>query len=414
MSSSSFSATRVAPRSSIVAVLLATAMAQAASTMGVAVFPVVAPRLAAEMAVAPATVGYLVSLAFGAAAFTAPFMSFAVPRWGACRATQVGLALCALAMLLALSASFAALAVTALLLGLGMTLMTPASGHLLFRFSPPEKRNMIFSVKQTGVPAGWVVMALVAPPITVALGWRWAVALVLVLSLGTALTLQRVRAHWDDDRDPHAAMHAAPAAALKLVWRYPVLRWMAVASTFLTFVQLCLATFLVTMLVDEAGYTLVAAGVMLSLVQAAGAAGRVLWGWIADRTGDSVGLLQKLAVTTTLCCIVTVFAGPAWPTPLLGLLFIVFGLVSIGWNGLFLAEVAHSSPHGMVSVATSAAMMWNFGGILIGPALFATTYAITGRYTVTFGLTAIIGAIGALMLTLARAARFRERSCSKR
>ena len=52
------------PRSTVVAVIAATMIAQVASIMGVAVFPVIAPKLAEEMGVEPALVGYQVSLTF--------------------------------------------------------------------------------------------------------------------------------------------------------------------------------------------------------------------------------------------------------------------------------------------------------------------------------------------------------------
>jgi len=398
------------PRATVIAVVVATTVAQAASTMGAAVFPVIAPRLAADVGVAPATIGYLISLAFGAATLSAPFTSFAIPRWGACRATQVGLTLCAIAMASALSASIAALGMCAVLLGIGMTLMTPASGHLLFRFSPPKNRNLIFSIKQTGVPLGWMIMALVAPTITLAWSWRWALGLVLIICLGAAAALQPVRAHWDDDRKSPGALWASPAAGLKLIWRYPVLRWLSVASMCLSFVQLCLGTFLVTMLVTESGYSLVAAGVLLSLVQATGVGGRILWGWAADRTGDSLGLLKTLAMTTAACCVVMAFVSAAWPTTVLALFLALFGLVAVGWNGLFLAEIAHNTPRGTVSIATSGAMVWNFGGIFIGPALFATTYKMTGSYALTYGGMAIVAAAGAVLVGLSAAAARRARA----
>jgi len=50
------------------------------------------------------------------------------------------------------------------------------------------------------------------------------------------------------------------------------------SSMCLSFVQLCLGTFAVTMLVGEAGYNLVTAGLMLSLIQASAVAGLILWG----------------------------------------------------------------------------------------------------------------------------------------
>ena len=70
----------------------------------------------------------------------------------------------------------------------------------------------------------------------------------------------------------------------------------------------------------------------------------------------------------------------------------VLGAAAVGWNGLFLAEVARWSPRGKVSVATSAAMTWNFAGILIGPAIFATVFKAVGSYTVTYGVLSIVAA----------------------
>lgn len=394
----------VIPRSTVVAVVAATTIAQVASVMGIALFPVIAPRLAAEIGVAPAWIGYQISLVYGAATIGSPLMSFAATRWGPCRATQVGLGCCVVAMLLALTASIIALAVASVLLGISMTLMTPASTHLLFRFSPPENRNFIFSLKQTGVPLGWMIMALAAPGLTLAFGWRWAVALVLVVVIATLLALQPVRARWDDDRRRDTGVRANPIAGLTALWRLPVLRWLAVGALTLSFVQLCLATFLVTMLVEDGGYSLITAGVMLSLVQATGVGGRVLWGWIADRTGDSLAWLRRLAATTGACCVVMAFLQPGWPIWVLAVFLAIFGAAAVGWNGLFLAEVARCSPAGKVSVATSAAMTWNFAGILLGPAVFATVFKLTGSYTLTYGLLSIVALSGVAALLLCSAA----------
>jgi hypothetical protein len=101
------------------------------------------------------------------------------------------------------------------------------------------------------------------------------------------------------------------------------------------------------------------------------------------------------------------FITPQWSRALMLLLFVVFGASAIGWNGLFLAEVARLSPEGKVSVATSGAMVWNFAGILIGPALFALLYRINGSYAQTFGLLTVfaVGGFVFLLLTAATARR---------
>lgn len=305
-------------------------VAQVASIMGVAVFPVIAPRLAAEMGVSPVWIGYQVSLTYGSAMLAAPLLSASIARWGGCRATQAGLALSALGLAAALTSNLWALAATSILFGMALAILVPASAHLLFRFCPPERRNLVFSLKQTGVPVGWTLMALVAPPITVAFGWRWAIVLVLAVVLVTLIALEPRRARWDDDRNPQAAARQSALAGLTLAWRHAGLRRLATASFFLSFVQLCLGSFAVTMLVKEAGYTLVAAGVMLSLVNVSGVAGRVLWGWYADRTGSGMRVLVKVSGLATLCCVLTSFIAAGTPGVYTALVFMVFGATAVG------------------------------------------------------------------------------------
>jgi predicted MFS family arabinose efflux permease len=298
--------------------------------------------------------------------------------------------------------------IASILLGAAMSVMTPAGAHVLFRFSPPKRRNLVFSIKQTCVPAGWMVMALVAPPVTLLLGWKWALILVIIFALLMTVALQFVRASWDDDRTPQGGNARQQAReGMTLLWRIPELRWLSVASMFMSGVQLCLSSFAVTMLVQDAGYGLVAAGVMLSVAQGAGVKGRIAWGWIADRFGNCLRLLITLSAVMVVCCGAMALMTAQWPRALTVLLFLAFGASAVGWNGLFLAEVARLSPPGKVSVATSGAMVWNFAGILIGPALFALIYRFNGSYAFTFGLLSVfaVGGLGSLLLTAASARR---------
>jgi len=395
------------PRPTVIAVVAASTAAQVAAVMGIAVFPVIAPSLAAALGVEPSLIGYQMSLVYCAAMLVAPSLGNLISRWGACRATQAGLGLCVLAMLLSLTSSLPALAVASLLAGMAIGVLTPASAHLLFRFSPPANRNFIFSFKQTGVPLAWVLMALIAPPVTLAFGWRWSLALILALALVMIVALQPVRERWDDDRTPDAAALPRAAGGLALVWRHPVLRPLALMSFWCSFVQLCFGSFAVTMLVEEAGYSLVAAGWLLSLGHAAGVAGRIVWGWIADAT-DAYTVLRWLNVVVIACCALTAFVSPGWPAAALALLFVVFGASAVGWNGVFLAEVARRSPPGQVGIAAGGAMALNFAGIVAGPATFATAYKLTGSYTATFGWTTLVAVIGLVYLMRARSAALRR------
>lgn len=393
------------PAPGVVAVVAATTAAQVAGAMGAAVFPVIAPELARTLGVQVSLIGYQMSLIYGAALLGSMLFTWMVARYGGCRTTQIGMACCVIGLAVGFHGSVAALVVTSIFIGIAMSINLPAAAHLLYRFSPPQHRNLIFSLKQTGVPLAWAVMALIAPAITLTWGWRWALALVLLSSLVTLLAMQLVRDRWDDDRRSDLPVQARMFEGVQLMWRLPALRWLGVAAFGMAFVQLCVSTFTVIMLVGEAGYTLVEAGLMLSVAQIAGVMGRIAWGWLADRSGDSLRVLQGLTVGMLLCCFVITFLQPGWPVWLTALLFAVFGATAVGWNGLYIAEVARRSPPGQVSIATGGAMVWNFGGILAGPTAFTLVYELLGSYAWTYGTMAVMVVVIFLALHATRSAQ---------
>lgn len=372
--------------------------------MAIAIFPVIAPQLAMRLGVDASLVGYQMSLLFGSAMVVSPAVGTAVLRWGACRTMQIALGVCVMGMGLALVGNLYFIALSSVLVGASAALVAAGAAHLLFRFTAPQHINLMFSIKQTGVPLGWATIALLAPSITLGLGWRWSLAAVLLYSAGMIIALQRMRARWDDDRDPAARMQGQVLTGVRLLWRYPEMRHLAFASFFFSFVQLCLGTFTVTLLVKEAGYSLVEAGFMFALIQISGMCGRLVLGWIADVTGRSIRILGITDLVVAVCCIITAFINTAWPPALLALHYTVFGAMVYGWNGVLHAQIARLSPKGMVSTATGGIMVWIFAGTLVGPALFAAGYRHVGSYTAGFGALAIAALAGWFLLRAARSA----------
>lgn len=392
---------RSAPIPSIVVVVLVTTAAQIASAMGIAIFPVIAPHLAQMLGVDASYVGYQMSILFGAAVLTSGFVGTVVLRWGACRSMQWSLWLCAAGMLAGLTGHLYLMPLAAMFSGTSTALAAAGAAHLLFRFGPPQHRNLIFSIKQTGVPLGWATIALIAPVLTVAFSWRVSMLAVLAYSVGGALLMERWRKSWDDDRNPHAASQTNMLTGVVVLWRYPTLRYLAMAGFFFSFAQLCIGSFTVNMLVQEAGYGLVAAGVMLSLMQVAGMAGRLGFGWIADRSGRAITVLVATSLLAAAGCVASMFISGKWPVFMLAGFYVLLGIAVYGWNGVMHAQIARLSPPGMVSVATGGMMVWVFAGILIGPALFAASYRWIGSYTTTFGVLTMVALASALLAAVA-------------
>ncbi len=392
------------PAGGVVAVVAATTAAQVSGAMGAAVFPVIAPELAPALGVEASLIGYQMSVIYGAAMLGSMLFTWMVSRYGGCRTTQIGMACCITGLAIALHGSVIALVFASVFIGTAMSILLPAAAHLLFRYSPPQHRNFIFSLKQTGVPLAWALMALIAPVVTLAFGWRWALALVLISALATLLAVQPARSSWDDDRRPDLPVQARVFDGLRLMWRMPALRWLGVAAFCLAFIQLCVSTFTVAMLVGAGGAALVQAGLMLSVAQIFGVLGRIVWGWLADRSGDCLAALQYLTLGSIACCAIVIFLQPGWPVAVTGLLFAVLGATAIGWNGLYTAEVARRSPPGQVSIATGGAMVWNFAGILSGPTAFTLVYKLSGSYTATFGMVTVVAVLTLMALHAGRRA----------
>jgi hypothetical protein len=91
-------------------------------------------------------------------------------------------------------------------------------------------------------------------------------------------------------------------------------------------------------------------------------------------------------------------ATPDWPAWLLVAIMFGFGFCLVGWNGLWLAEVARAAGPGEVSLATGGVLAFTFVGIVFGPATFATVYRVIGSYAYTYGLFSILSLLGAAVL----------------
>src|SRR5690606_3083557 len=136
-----------------------------------------------------------------------------------------------------------------------------AASHLLFRFAPRNRQNIVFALKQTGVPLGGILAALLLPRLAEAFNWQIAIGTSAALMLLVALPLLAVRPRLDDDRDPLARVGAGGLlSGIRVVWSNPHLRALAIMGWAYASAQFCLFTFLITMLVKDLGWGLVAAG----------------------------------------------------------------------------------------------------------------------------------------------------------
>lgn len=376
--------------------------AQMIVAMSNILLPTIAPKLAESLGVSPILIGYQVSLTFGVATLATMFGGKAVLRFGAARTTQLAILCCGVGMTMFAMPHVAAIALGSVAVGVGMGMINPAAAHMLVAYTPPARRNIMFSIKQTGVPVGGVITALTAPAIAVHYGFRWSLAVVGVLIVVLLFVAQRHRAQWDSDQRGDGGGDNAAFGGVPLVWRQQSLRWISLVAMIFSGIQRCVLSFTVIYLVAEGGLGLVEAGVMLSVVQVGGSASRICWGWLADRLGSSLRVLMIICVITISSTLMLVFFDPQWNKLLIYMLFFIVGATAVGWNGVFHAEAARLSPDGMASVVAAGTTFFVFAGVLIGPAAFAAAYGGIGSYSRTFLLVPFVATIALGLLVLAR------------
>lgn len=393
-------------------ILLVTIAVQALATFTTLSLAAIAPDVASGLSVSPELVGFQVSLIYFGGAVMSTVAGFQLRRWGPVRVSQASLMFCAVGAGLAVIPSLATVAAGSIVIGFGYGMTNPAASELLLRIMPAGRRNLIFSIKQTGVPIGGVLAGLTAPPISQSFGWQWAPAVAAISCFMLALLIQPLRTAWDADRDPTARFKERPFDALSIVWRSPPLRWLSVSGFFYAAVQLSLATFVVTLLVTDAGFGLIEAGAVLALVQAAGVVGRVAWGWIADRLGHGLVVLLIIGGACVTGALLVMAISETWSTFAILILFTLFGINALGWTGVFQVEAARYAPQGKLGTVIGGVTAPTYGGVIVGPAVFSLAFVAIGSYTTTFALVALFAVLGMLSVALASRAAARNPSVS--
>ena len=377
-------------------VVASTVAVQVAIVMSSLTVPVLASAIAPAVGVPAYWVGYYSALIYGFAALS----SFATPRlfrrWGGIRLHQGMLVMVAAALFALLPAWPAAFAASAIVLGMAYGPMNPASTVLLARYTPPRLRSRVFSFKQTAVPIAGMLAGLVAPLAATALGWRGAVAALVVLCLALSVLIQPWQARIDHDGPSHdrdlSPKFWLPA---RLMVGNAGIRSVTVAAFAFGSLQFSFVSVFPTVLA-HVGWSMADAGRAMSVALVVGVVLRVPWGTLADKIG-SRPILAAMGATMSVVSVAACFLNASWSGFDVALLAAAFGVSAFCWSGIGIAEAVRHVPPPLVPEASAGIIGITFAGALAGPTLFSTIAAITGTVVPAF---AILGALAVTGTTL--------------
>jgi len=350
---------------------------------------VIAPAIIVDLQLDPAWVGaYFGLTAFWALLFQMGCGSFIV-RYGALRISQAALVMLAVGTAVTVEGSLLMFALSAILGGGGAAVSTPASSHLLGRYSPPQYAPLVFSIKQTAVPAGLLLAGFLGPLLTSWTDWRGAMLIVAGVCFASAFALEPLREKFDNDRIVTHAFHLSDLkGTLTSVLAVRDLRSLSYACFAFNAVQTVVTTYFVIYL-TTLGYTLAAAGFVFSMAVAIAIPGRIVWGWIGSVRVAPLRVMAGLAFGMAASVAFIGLYEASWPVLWVGLGAGALSATALSWHGLLLSEAARLAPEGQRGAVTGGVLSFGQLGAMLMPLIYSGLLSLTGSYGLGFIVCAV-------------------------
>lgn len=365
-----------------IASLLVTLAVQIQASLVVFTPPILAPVAQVDVGVSAASVGLVTALIYLSSVPSALFSGVLISRLGAIRVSQLCVLFASLGIALMATGDVLIIALGALVVGLGYGAVTPSSSTVIADQAPNNMRSLIFSIKQSGVPIGGAIAGALVPYLMYRFGWRQTTIIISLIGLAVILFAQLIQKKFDRPslnalRDRKKLSLLEP---LRLVFAHSKLRELAISSFAFSGMQMSLASYLVVMLTERALLTVSVAGSALSIAMIAGIFGRLCWGGLADYGISPRSVLGLLGLLMGVSAGAMCFVHASFPITFIYIFSFFFGASAVGWNGVYLAEVARIAPMGQAGTATGASLAMTYSGVVLLPTLFWFIHSVTESY----------------------------------
>lgn len=314
-------------------VILITTLIQTALSMALLSLPITGVYSVVELGLPPALLGAQISILYIFGIVSSLLAAHFVRTLGAARTSQLALASMMVGLLLAMVPSVPTMIVAMFLMGFAYGIPNPAASHIFYRYVGSGNRNLLFSIKQAGVPLGGILAGFVTAPIAEWVSWRVSLLVPAIACAALIAGVIPFREAWDADRD-RTARFRTPLAGFGMILRAPATRLIFLSGMLLSSAQLCVSTFLVLFLTSDYAFSPVVAGSMLAGVQGAGFVGRLFWGALGDRLGSGARCLLTLSLVLAVLTAVLAFIDMSANTILLIAVLLGVGMSASGWSGV--------------------------------------------------------------------------------
>jgi sugar phosphate permease len=284
---------------------------------------------------------------------------------------------------------FRSLTLLLVLSGIFGASVNAASGRAVMGWFPQAQRGTALGIRQTAIPIGSIMAALVLPRLSLEAAFVFLAAGLFVSGLAGGLLV----------REPPSAP-ALTAERIVSPLRDARMWRLASGSALLLTAQVCLVGFAVLFLHEQRKMSEAAAGLVVAVVSVIGAGLRIATGRWSDVLGARIVPLRRISLALAAAAALTAVVVSA-PLAVLVPTFVAAGALAMSWNALSFtaaAEVAGQARSGAalgfqqtvlagwgalaapVFAATVAATSWRAGFALVAVAPIAA-WRVLGRLT---------------------------------
>ena len=358
--------------------------------------PILADRLADDLGISRAWLGFYLSLQNVAAIIGAMGCGGFILRYGALRISQWCLILMGGSLFILSTVLLWLYPLGAILLGMA-AVSTPASSHILARVCPPRMAPVIFSIKQTGVPVGSLIGGLLIPfLLTVSIYSATLRSPIHLDAYGTAfvtglivyvvvVALQPFRAHFDADRQSDVTLSfSGVSETMKIVISDPQLRDLSFGCLAFGGLQSIFSGFFILFMIDGMDYSEAEAGTTFAVAAMTAVVARIFWGYLGSNITSARIILGGIGIFAGIAAILTGLYDTQWSYSLIIGVAILYNITALSWHGILLAEIARLSPPDKVGGVTGSVLSFTSVAMMIYPALYGGLFAITDSYGLGF------------------------------
>ena len=360
-----------------------------------------APFYKDEMGLSRAQVGLFFSafyLAMTGASFGTGWLA---DRLGVRKTTvlgHLGLGLCIAAA--ALATSFESAWISFFLAGFGYSFLNPASSIGVMTWFDRHERATAMGIKQTGVPSGGVLAAILAPSLVLVIGWRGSLAALGIINFAFGFLfalLWREPLNASIDTDPAKSSGGTRAPPLNVWALLPI----SCATAIYLIGQMALITYVPLYLKDVMGYSPYWASQALALTQAGAMVGRVGWGVASDRIFGGRRKIVLIVIGLLSVALIGALSFMHRESSYLLLMAILFlaGVSLVGYQGVSYALIGEISGKARTGAGLGMMITINSAAATVGTPVFGYIVDRTGSYPLAWQMLA--GAVMAGIIAVA-------------